>query len=90
MDRDKRWDRIEKAVELLVEGEAEYHADSGVEAAHDAYERDETDEFIEPTLVGEEARIRPEDAVVCFNFRPDRMREITEKLDHEPSSATRR
>ncbi len=85
MDRDKRWDRIEKAVELLRDGEAEYHVDTAVEAAHDAYDRDETDEFIEPTLVGEEARIRDEDVVVCFNFRPDRMREITEKLDHEPS-----
>ena len=45
-----------------------------------AYERGETDEFIEPTLVGEEARIRPGDSVICFNFRPDRMREITRAL----------
>ena len=53
-----------------------YHADSGEQAVRDAYERGETDEFIEPTLVGEEARIRPGDSVICFNFRPDRMREI--------------
>ena len=45
-----------------------------------AYERGETDEFIEPTLVGEEARIRPGDSIICFNFRPDRMREITRAL----------
>ncbi len=45
-----------------------------------AYERGETDEFIEPTLVGEEARIRPQDSVLCFNFRPDRMREIVRAL----------
>jgi 2,3-bisphosphoglycerate-independent phosphoglycerate mutase len=84
MDRDKRWDRIEKATKLLLEGEAEYHTDTGAQAAREAYDRDETDEFIEPTTVGEEGVIRPEDAVVCFNFRPDRMREITEKLDHDP------
>jgi 2,3-bisphosphoglycerate-independent phosphoglycerate mutase len=85
MDRDKRWERIEAAVKLLRDGEGEHHADSGAQAARDAYERDETDEFITATTVGEEARIRPEDTVVCFNFRPDRMREITEKLAHEPA-----
>ncbi len=51
-------------------------ASSGEQAVRDAYERGETDEFIEPTLVGAEARIRPGDSVLCFNFRPDRMREI--------------
>ena len=53
---------------------------SGAEAARAAYERDETDEFITPVLVGEEARIRPGDSVFAFNFRPDRMREITRAL----------
>ena len=46
----------------------------------EAYERGETDEFIAPTTVGDEARIRPGDSVIAFNFRPDRMRQITEKL----------
>ncbi len=50
------------------------------QAARDAYERDETDEFITPVPVGEEARIRPGDSVLAFNFRPDRMREITRAL----------
>jgi 2,3-bisphosphoglycerate-independent phosphoglycerate mutase len=77
MDRDKRWDRLQKAYDLLVHGRAEHHADSAVDAVRAAYERGETDEFIEPTTVGEEARIRPEDSVIAFNFRPDRMREIT-------------
>jgi 2,3-bisphosphoglycerate-independent phosphoglycerate mutase len=77
MDRDKRWDRTQKAYDVLVHGRAEYHADSAVEAVRAAYERGETDEFIEPTTVGEEARIRPGDSVIAFNFRPDRMREIT-------------
>jgi 2,3-bisphosphoglycerate-independent phosphoglycerate mutase len=80
MDRDKRWDRTDKAVKLLVEGEGEHHADSGEEAVKAAYERDETDEFITATTVGEEAKIRPGDSVIAFNFRPDRMRQITEKL----------
>jgi 2,3-bisphosphoglycerate-independent phosphoglycerate mutase len=77
MDRDKRWDRIQKAYDLLVHGRAEHHSDSAVEAVRAAYERDETDEFIEPTTVGDEACIRADDSVIAFNFRPDRMREIT-------------
>jgi 2,3-bisphosphoglycerate-independent phosphoglycerate mutase len=80
MDRDKRWDRTEKAIKLLVDGDGDHHADTGEEAVKAAYERDETDEFITATTVGEEARIRPGDSVIAFNFRPDRMRQITEKL----------
>jgi 2,3-bisphosphoglycerate-independent phosphoglycerate mutase len=51
-----------------------------VEAVKAAYERDETDEFITPTTVGDEAKIRPGDSVIAFNFRPDRMRQITRAL----------
>ncbi len=80
MDRDRRWERIARAYELLVTGQAPYRADSGAQAVRDAYERGETDEFIEPTLVGAEARIRPGDSVLCFNFRPDRMRELVRAL----------
>jgi 2,3-bisphosphoglycerate-independent phosphoglycerate mutase len=80
MDRDERWERTKKAYDLLVQGRAEHHADSGVEAVRAAYERNETDEFIEPTTVGDEARIRPGDSVIAFNFRPDRMRQITRAL----------
>ncbi len=80
MDRDQRWDRTEKAVKLLVDGEGDHHADAGVAAVRAAYERGETDEFIAPTTVGDEARIRPGDSVIAFNFRPDRMRQITGKL----------
>jgi 2,3-bisphosphoglycerate-independent phosphoglycerate mutase len=88
MDRDRRADRTQKAYDLLVAGHAEHHTDTGAQAARDAYERGETDEFIEPTTVGEEARIRPDDAVVAFNFRPDRMREITERLGPEVARYT--
>ncbi|HEU4977959.1 MAG TPA: 2,3-bisphosphoglycerate-independent phosphoglycerate mutase, partial [Solirubrobacteraceae bacterium] len=80
MDRDNRAERTQKALDLLVEGRGEHHADSGVEAVRAAYERGETDEFITPTTVGGEARIRPQDSVLAFNFRPDRMRQLTEKL----------
>lgn len=80
MDRDGRWDRVQKAYDLLVHGTGEHHADSAEQAAKDAYERDETDEFIAATTVGEEACIREGDAVLGFNFRPDRMREITRAL----------
>jgi 2,3-bisphosphoglycerate-independent phosphoglycerate mutase len=77
MDRDKRWDRVQKAYDMLVHGRGEHEADSGEAAVRAAYERDETDEFITPTTVGEDARIRGGDSVIGFNFRPDRMREIT-------------
>jgi 2,3-bisphosphoglycerate-independent phosphoglycerate mutase len=80
MDRDRRWDRTGRAYEMLVHGRAPYHAATGEQAILDAYERGETDEFIEPTLVGAEGRIRPGDSVICFNFRPDRMREIVRAL----------
>ncbi len=80
MDRDGRWDRTQKAYDLLVRGRGEHHADTAEQAARDAYERDETDEFITATTVGEEACIRPGDAVLGFNFRPDRMRQITRAL----------
>jgi 2,3-bisphosphoglycerate-independent phosphoglycerate mutase len=80
MDRDQRWDRTEQAVDLLCEGSAPHHADTAEEAVKAAYARDETDEFITATTVGDEGRIRPGDAVLAFNFRPDRMRQITTKL----------
>jgi len=77
MDRDKRWERVQKAYDLLVHGRGEFTAASGEAAARAAYERGETDEFIAPTIVGADSRIRPGDAVLAFNFRPDRMRELT-------------
>jgi 2,3-bisphosphoglycerate-independent phosphoglycerate mutase len=80
MDRDRRWDRVQRAYDLLVHGRADHSAPSGEVAARIAYDRGESDEFITPVLVGEEARIRVEDSVFAFNFRPDRMREITRAL----------
>ena len=73
---------------MLVAGEADHHADTGEAAVRAAYERDETDEFITPTTVGDEARIRPGDHVLAFNFRPDRMRQITTRLAEVVDSYT--
>ncbi|HXA53304.1 MAG TPA: 2,3-bisphosphoglycerate-independent phosphoglycerate mutase, partial [Solirubrobacteraceae bacterium] len=94
MDRDRRWERIQAAYDLLVHGRAPHHEATGVEAVRNAYARGETDEFIAPTTVGEEALIRPWDSVLCFNFRPDRAREITRALAEpgfgEPPGTSRR
>jgi 2,3-bisphosphoglycerate-independent phosphoglycerate mutase len=88
MDRDQRWDRTDRALAMLVAGEADHHADTGEAAVRAAYERDETDEFITPTTVGDEARIRPGDHVLAFNFRPDRMRQLTTRLAEVVDSYT--
>ena len=80
MDRDRRWDRTELAYDAIVKGEAEFSAGTGEDAVRAAYERGETDEFIKPTLVADEGRIRGGDSVIFFNFRPDRARQLTQKL----------
>jgi 2,3-bisphosphoglycerate-independent phosphoglycerate mutase len=80
MDRDKRWDRTELALDAILKGEAQFSASSGEEAVRQAYERGETDEFIKPTLVGGDGHIREGDRAIFFNFRPDRARQLTEKL----------
>jgi 2,3-bisphosphoglycerate-independent phosphoglycerate mutase len=80
MDRDSRWDRVQQAYDLLVHGQAPHRAATAAQAVRDAYARDETDEFVTATAVGDEATIRPDDVVVVFNFRPDRVREITRAL----------
>ena len=80
MDRDNRWDRVEKAYNALTLGEGET-ANSAVEAVQQSYDKGENDEFVLPTVVAKEgkaiATINNKDSVVFFNFRPDRAREIT-------------
>jgi 2,3-bisphosphoglycerate-independent phosphoglycerate mutase len=80
MDRDRRWDRTQRAYDLLVHARAPFNADSGEAAVRAGYERGETDEFLEPTVVAADTEIRPGDSVIAFNFRPDRMRQITRAL----------
>ena len=83
MDRDRRWDRVEKAYAALVRGEGLVAGDMGpVEALKAAYERGETDEFVRPIVLNRprgamESRIRNGDGVIFFNFRADRARELT-------------
>ena len=77
MDRDKRWERTELAYRALAEGEAPHRAATAADAVRDAYARGETDEFIVPTIVGSPRPVRDGDAVVFFNFRPDRARQMT-------------
>lgn len=80
MDRDNRWDRVEKAYRALVYGEGEQAA-SGPEGIQASYDKDETDEFVLPTVVVKDgeptAVIKEKDSIIFFNFRPDRAREIT-------------
>jgi 2,3-bisphosphoglycerate-independent phosphoglycerate mutase len=80
MDRDSRWDRVQLAYDLLVHGLAEHAAPTAPVAVRAAYARGETDEFVAPTRVGAEGTIRPGDSVIAFNFRPDRMRELSGAL----------
>lgn len=77
MDRDQRWERTQQAYDLLVHGIAAQHAADAAEAIEAAYARGETDEFITATTIGDEATIRPGDSVIAFNFRPDRVRQIS-------------
>ncbi|MEA3323777.1 MAG: 2,3-bisphosphoglycerate-independent phosphoglycerate mutase [Euryarchaeota archaeon] len=76
MDRDNRWDRVEKAYRALVSGEG-IPAESASDAAAEAYARGETDEFVLPTVVNDHIPIADDDSVIFFNFRPDRARQIT-------------
>ncbi len=77
MDRDKRYERVEKAYRAIAEARASHSAANASEAIAAAYARGETDEFIVPTIVGEPRPVGDGDAVVFFNFRPDRARELT-------------
>jgi 2,3-bisphosphoglycerate-independent phosphoglycerate mutase len=79
MDRDRRWDRTKRAYDAIVHGEG-LQAASAQEAVRLAYGRDETDEFIQATIVGNPACVRSGDSVLTFNFRPDRMRQIVAAL----------
>lgn len=78
MDRDNRWERVEKAYNALLLGEGEHAANSD-EAIQASYAKDITDEFVEPTITNSDpdSRIKDNDAIIFFNYRPDRAREIT-------------
>ena len=79
MDRDNRWERVEKAYSALVYGEG-VSADCPVQAVQDSYDNGVTDEFVVPVVVKGGDTIKENDSVIFFNFRPDRAREITRTL----------
>ena len=83
MDRDKRWERVQKAYDAIVRGKGE-KAVSAISAIEASYQKEVFDEFVVPTVIcnGEEpvATISNNDSVIFFNFRPDRAREITRSL----------
>ncbi|NKB28619.1 MAG: 2,3-bisphosphoglycerate-independent phosphoglycerate mutase [Rhodobacteraceae bacterium] len=76
MDRDNRWDRVQRAYDAIIRGQADQTAATAEQAVADAHARGETDEFIAPTLIGAYAGARDEDGLFCLNFRADRAREI--------------
>jgi 2,3-bisphosphoglycerate-independent phosphoglycerate mutase len=77
MDRDNRWDRVERAWRAIVDAEAEHRAATGLDALAQAYARDENDEFVQPTVIGDGIPVVDGDAVVFMNFRADRARQLT-------------
>jgi 2,3-bisphosphoglycerate-independent phosphoglycerate mutase len=88
MDRDNRWERIELAYRAIVHGEAEIRTDDPIAALQKSYEQDVTDEFIEPIVVTKDANpsaaavglIHDDDAIIFFNYRADRARQMTNAL----------
>ena len=85
MDRDNRWDRVEKAYQLIVEGKGEFTAPSAMAGLEEAYARGETDEFVQTTSIVPEGQqpvhLEDGDVVVFMNFRADRAREITKAIN---------
>ena len=79
MDRDKRWDRTEKAYNAMVLGEGKHDPDP-ISAVEDSYKDGKTDEFVEPVIVSDDCKIRDNDVIFFFNFRSDRVRQIVSAL----------
>lgn len=80
MDRDNRWDRVEKAYNAIVEASAEHTCNSALQALEQSYDRDQSDEFVVPTCIavnGKTVKVEDNDSVLFMNFRADRAREIS-------------
>ncbi|MCI9393487.1 MAG: 2,3-bisphosphoglycerate-independent phosphoglycerate mutase [Oscillospiraceae bacterium] len=76
MDRDKRWDRVQRAYDAIANGEGAFEEDA-VQAVQKSYDAGVTDEFVEPVVCAKGGQVQDNDSVIFFNFRPDRAREIT-------------
>ena len=79
MDRDSRWERTDRALAAIVRGEGD-HASDPVGAIRASYDRGVTDEFVEPVVLDDRPRLTENDAAIFFNFRPDRARQLSERL----------
>ncbi len=79
MDRDKRWERTDRALAAIVSGEGA-HADDPVAAVRASYDAGVTDEFVEPVVLDGRPRLTENDPAIFFNFRPDRARQLSERL----------
>jgi 2,3-bisphosphoglycerate-independent phosphoglycerate mutase len=84
MDRDKRWARIRQAWDALTSARSEYRALTAAQALEQAYDRDESDEFVQPTVIGAYEGVSDGDAILFANFRADRARELTQAFVQEP------
>lgn len=81
MDRDKRWDRVEIGMKALVDVEAGEESTDPVKTVQERYEKGENDEFLKPIIVGgEQSRVKDDDTLFFFNYRSDRVREVTQLL----------
>jgi len=80
MDRDRNWERTRAAYDAIVNRDARYETDSAVAAVRESYERGETDEFVEPTLIAGAPALEDGDSVIAFNFRADRTRQLCRLL----------
>jgi 2,3-bisphosphoglycerate-independent phosphoglycerate mutase len=85
MDRDKRWDRVERAWRNIVEGDAPVVASARL-AVENSYENGKSDEFVQPVSIGKPSRVSDGDQIICYNFRADRARELTSALALESFS----
>tara|TARA_R110002110_G_scaffold65206_4_gene179996 strand:+ start:77910 stop:79442 length:1533 start_codon:yes stop_codon:yes gene_type:complete len=81
MDRDNRWDRIEQSYRVITQGQAKHTAQNGIDALNNAYARQESDEFVEPTkILTTYPGLKPDDVVLFMNFRSDRARQLSQAL----------
>ncbi len=80
MDRDNRWDRVQQAYDLITQGKAAFHAATATDGLQLAYARDENDEFVKATVIGDSVAMQDGDTAVFMNFRADRARELTRAL----------
>ena len=78
MDRDKRWDRVQKAYDLITQGKGEASAESAVAGLKASYDAGKNDEFVPPTVIGDSVSVEDGDAIIFMNFRADRARQLTQ------------